>query len=164
MEAKAMDFRKIETSELETVVDLLDASFPIGRERIARDLKEILKNPRANGTVYGLWLEGVLIGTATYGALYGVPSSQPDATAWQGEGLMRYLAIHKGYQRKGYATMIIKKAIADLKKESSPFLCVAVLAEYEIGVRLFEKLGFQYYETFETDVYGTHQTYVLWFK
>ena len=157
-----MDFRKIEHSDFEDIVSLLDDSFPVGRERIESDLREILKNPRANGTIYGLWLDGVLIGTATYGACYGLQSNQPGGDEWQGQGAMRYLAIHKDYRRKGYATWIINKAIEELRRESSPCLCVAVLAEDEIGVRMFENLGFQYYDTFKTDVYGTHQSYALW--
>ena len=159
-----MDFRKIEPSDFENIVSLLDASFPIGRERIDRDLREIRKNPRANGHTYGLWLDGVLIGTATYGACYGYQDNQPGGEEWQGQGAMRYLAIHKDYRCKGYATWIINKAIADLKEASSPCLCVAVLAEDKIGVSMFESLGFQYYDTFKTDAYGTHQSYALWFN
>ena len=160
-----MDFRKIEHSDFENIVNLLDDSFPIGRAQIDSDLREILKKPIANGNIYGLWLEGVLIGTATYGACYGFQDNQPGGDEWQGQGAMRYLAIHKDYRCKGYATWIINKAIEDLKKESgSPCLSVAVLAEDEIRVRMFENLGFEYYDTFKTDEYGTHQSYVLWFN
>ena len=105
-----MDFHKIQSSDFQSVVDLLDASFPISRAFIERDLKEIQKHPKANGDIYGLWVDATLVGTAIYGSIYGTTSSQPDEEAWEGEGLIRYLAIHPEHRRKGHATWIIKKS------------------------------------------------------
>ena len=59
-----MDFHKIQTSDFQAVVDLLDISFPVNREFIEKDLKEIQKHPKANGDIYGLWADGELVGTA----------------------------------------------------------------------------------------------------
>ena len=41
-----MDFHKIQSSDFQSVVDLLDASFPISRAFIERDLKEIQKHQK----------------------------------------------------------------------------------------------------------------------
>ena len=73
-----MDFHKIQSSDFQSVVDLLDASFPISRAFIERDLKEIQKHPKANGDIHGLRVDATLVGTAIYGAIYDHPSSQPD--------------------------------------------------------------------------------------
>ena len=65
-----MDFHKIQTSDFQAVVDLLNISFPVNRAFIERDLKETQKSPKENGDIYGLWVDGWLVGTATYGACY----------------------------------------------------------------------------------------------
>ena len=157
-----MDFHKIQPSDFETVVDLLNISFPVTREFIERDLKEIQKHPKANGDIYGLWVDGELVGTAIYGAIYDYPSSQTDGDAWEGQGLIRYLAIHPEHRRKGYATWIIKKSIEDLRQLSSPCIAVSVLAEDKIAVKIWEDFGFKYYDTYTQDEYGTHYSYALW--
>ena len=53
-----MDFHKIQTSDFQAVVDLLDISFPVNRAFIEKDLKETQKSPKANGDIYGLWADG----------------------------------------------------------------------------------------------------------
>ena len=158
-----MDFHKIQPSDFEAVMDLLDTSFPVSREFIERDLKEIQKHPKANGDIYGLWVNETLVGTAIYGAIYDYPSSQPDGDAWDGQGLIRYLAVHPEHRRKGYATWIIKRAIEDLKQLNSPCIAVSVLAKDTVAVKMWEDFGFKYYETHKQDEYGTYDSYALWF-
>lgn len=157
-----MDFHKIQPSDFQAVVDLLDTVFPVSRAFIERDLREIQKHPKANGEIHGLWVDGELVGTATYGAIYGSPSSQPDG-AWDGQGLIRYLAVHPEHRRKKYATWIIKKAIEDIKQVGSPCVAVSVLAEDIMGVKMWKDFGFEYYGTQKQDEYGTHHSYALWF-
>ena len=158
-----IDFRKIETSDFDAILELLDNSFPVSRERIEKDLKEIQKNPKSEGEIHGLWVDETLVGTATYGACYGFQDNQPDGEAWNGEGHIRYLAIHPDHRRKGHATWIIKKAIADLKEVGSPCVAVSVLAEDKVAVKIWEDFGFEKYSDAATDEYGTHQSYALWF-
>ena len=161
-----MDFQKIQPSDFEAVVDLLDTAFLVSRDFIERDLKEIQKHPKANGEIYGLWVDGELVGTATYGACYGKTSSQPDGEAWDGQGLIRYLAIHPNHRRKGHATWIIQRAIKDLKAVGSPCVavCVWVSAENTVVRKIWEDFGFQKYDDTFTDEFGfTQQSYGLWF-
>ena len=115
-----MDFHKIQSSDFQSVIDLLDASFPVSRAFIERDLKEIQKHPKANGDIYGLWADGELVGTAIYGAIY------DSDDGWEGEGSIRYLAVHPEHRRKGHATWIIKRAIADLRQLNCPCIGVSV--------------------------------------
>ena len=150
-----MDFHKIQSSDFQSVVDLLDTSFPVSREFIEKELKETLKHPKANGEIHGLWIDGTLVATATYGACYGED--------WNGEGFMRFLAVHPEHRRKGYATWIIKRAIEDLKQVNSGCLAISVLAEDTVAVKIWEDFGFKYYDTHAQDEYGTHHSYVLWF-
>ena len=152
-----IDFRKIETSDFDAILELLDNSFPVNRERIEKDLKEIQKNPKSEGEIHGLWIDHKLVGTATYGACY----HKDDG--WNGEGFIRYLAIHPDHRRKGHATRIIKKAIAYLKEVGSPCVAVSVLAEDKVVVKIWEDFGFEKYGDISTDEYGTHQSYALWF-
>ena len=158
-----MDFHKIQPSDFQAILDLLDTAFPVSRAVIERDLKEIQKHPKANGEIHGLWVDGELVGTATYGAIHGSTSSGGDDEVWDGEGLIRYLTIDPKHRRKGYATWIIKKAIADLKQVGSPCVAVSVLAEDTVAVKMWEDFGFEYYDTHTRDEYGTHHSYALWF-
>ena len=79
-----MDFHKIQPSDFQAVVDLLNISFPVNRAFIERDLKETQKSPKENGDIYGLWVDGWLVGTATYGACY-----DKEDDGWNGEGCIR---------------------------------------------------------------------------
>ena len=158
-----MDFHKIQSSDFQSVVDLLDASFPVSRAFIESDLKEVQKEPKANGDIYGLWVDGELVGTATYGSIYGATSSQPDEEAWEGEGLIRYLAINPEHRRKGHATWIIKKVIEDLKEVGCPCVGISVWVQDTVTVKMWEDFGFQKYNDTFTDEFGTHQSYALWF-
>ena len=158
-----MDFHKIQSSDFQGVVDLLDESFQVSRELIERDLKEIQGNPKTGGDIYGLWVDETLVGTVVYGAIYGTPSCQSDE-AWEGEGEIRYLAIDPKHRRKGYATWIIKKAIEDLKQVGSPCVAVSVLAGDKVAEKIWEGFGFKKdNEAYTTDEYGTHDSYALWF-
>ena len=160
-----MDFQKIQSSDFQAVVDLLDSAFPVSRAYIENDLREIQNQPKANGDIYGLWVDGELIGTATYGSIYGKTSSQPDGEAWDGEGLIRYLAIHPEHRRKGHATGMIQKALKDLKAVGSPCVAVCVLAEDTVAVKIWEGFGFEKYGDPYTDAFGfTHDSYALWFE
>ena len=159
-----MEFHKIQLSDFESVVDLLDTSFPVTRDFIERDLREIQKNSKANGDIYGLWIDGKLVGTVTYGAIYGVTTSQPDSEVWEGEGLIRYLSIDPKHRRKGYATWIIKQALKDLKEVGSPCVAISVLAEDTVAAKMWEDFGFKNYDDTYTDGLGfTHHSYALWF-
>ena len=160
-----IDFHKIQSSDFQSVVDLLDASFPVSRSFIERDLKEIQKHPKANGDIYGLWVDATLVGTAIYGSIYGTTSNQPDGEAWEGEGLIRYLAIHPEHRRKGYATWITQKVIEDLKEVGSPCVGVCVWVQDTVAAKIWEDFGFQKYADTFTDEFGfTHQAYGLWFE
>lgn len=152
-----MDFHKIQDSDFEAVVDLLDMSFPVSRAYIERDLKKTQKHPKAQGHIHGLWVDSELVGTVTYGACY------DKDTGWDGEGCIRYLAVHPEHRRKGYATWIIKKCIENLKQLNSPCVAVAVLAENKVTIKIWENFGFKYYDTHDQDEYGTHHSYALWF-
>ena len=102
---------------------------------------------------------GELVGTAIYGACY-----DKEDDGWNGEGCIRYLAIHPEHRRKGHATWIIKRAIADLKQWDSPCIAVSVLAEDKVVIKMWEDFGFKYYDTHSLDEYGTHgYSYALWF-
>ena len=157
-----IDFHKIQSSDFQSVVkDLLDASFQsVSRAFIERDLKEIQKHPKANGDIYGLWVDGTLVGTAIYGSIYGTTSNQPDEEAWEGEGLIRYLAIHPEHRRKGHATWITKRAIADLRQLGSPCIGVSVLSEDTVASKCGKILVLINMTTTFTDEYGTH--HCLW--
>lgn len=153
-----MDFHKIQDSDFQAIVDLLDTAFPVSRAFIERDLKETQENPKELGEIYGLWVEGKLVGTVIYGACYGGDDG------WNGEGRIQYLAIDPNYRRKGYATWIIKKSIADLQQLNCPCVAVSVLAEDPVAIKIWEGFGFQYYDTHDQDEYGTHHSYALWFE
>ena len=162
-----MDFQKIQSSDFEAVLNLLDSAFPVSRAYIENDLRDIQNQPKANGDIYGLWVDGELIGTATYGSIYGKTSSQPDGEAWEGEGLIRYLAVHPEHRRKGHATRMIQRAIKDLKAVGSPCVAVGVWvsAENAVAKKIWEDFGFQEYADSFTDEFGfTHQSYALWFE
>lgn len=152
-----MDFHKIKDSDFETVLDLLDISFPVSRAFIERDLKEIQENPKTQGEIHGLWVGGKLVGTATYAAIHDKDHG------WNGEGTIRYLAIDPNHRRRRYATWIIEKIIADLKELGSPSVNVSVLAEDKVVVKMWKNFGFEYYDTHCQDKYGTHHAYALWF-
>ena len=160
-----MDFRKINDSDFESILDLLDDAFPVTRDYIEKDLRVIRSNPKANGDIYGLWIDEELIVTATYGACYGILSGQEDVPEeWDGEGCMRYLVVAEKHRRKGYAKWIIHRAIEDLKAMSSPCLGVSVLEEDEVAMRLWEGFGFKCYDkAFKKDEHGTYSAYALWF-
>ena len=159
-----MDFRKIRPDEFDAVLDLLDKSFPVSRGHIKRDLRIIQQNPKGNGEIYGLFTEGQLIATAAYGRCYGLQSNQAQSEMWDGEACLRYLAVDEAHRRKKYASWIVDKVIKDMKEAGSPCLAVAALAEDEVAVRFWENKGFEHYDTFKSDEYGTHRSYVLWFE
>lgn len=159
-----MDFRKIRPDEFDAVLDLVDRFFPVSREHIISDLRIIQQNPRGNGEIHGLFIDGKLIATACYGRCYGLQSNQAQQEMWDGEGCLRYLVVDEDHRRQKYATWIVDKIIHDLKDAGAPCLAVAALAEDEIAVRFWEKRGFEHYDTFKSDEYGTHRSYVLWFE
>ena len=159
-----MDFQKIQPANFESVIDLLETAFPLSRSYIENDLRKVQQQPKANGDIYGLWVDGTLVGTVIYGAIYGKTSSQPDSEAWGGEGLIRYLAVHPEHRRKGYATWIIQRAIKDVKAVGSPCISVSVLAEDTVAIKMWQDFGFEKYDDTYTDEFGvTHHAYALWF-
>ena len=159
-----MDFRKINDSEFESVLDLLDDAFPVTRDYIEKDLRIAHADPKASGDIYGLWIDGELISTATYGACYGIPFENDLGQEWNGEGCMFYLAVAEKHRRKGYAKWIINRAIEDLKAVGSPCLAVCVLEEDEVSMHLWESFGFECYDkAFTKDDHGTMSAYALWF-
>ena len=166
-ELPKMDWKPIDRSEFNEVLDLLDISFPISREIIERDLNEIMKNPRAEGKVHRLKANGKIIGTATYGRVYGNQYEKSDDPIWRGEGFMRYWAIHPKYRGKKYGIWILSKVMIDLQNAGSPCLALSVLASDTTMRAFYEKLGFNHYDTFtckHTPEYGEHYAYVKWFE
>ena len=162
------DFRKIQDCEFSDVVDLLYDAFPIPRDHIEDDLREMRANPRQNGDLYGLFEGKKLIATATYGACFGNLSSQEDSddadTLWDGEGCLRYLAVDANHRREGIASWIVDKVIEDLKETvECPCVALNAIEGNEWLIRFWESRGFVVFGPLITDDYGTHRSYVLWF-
>ena len=66
-----MDWKPIENSEFDDILDLLDVSFPICREIIDQDLQEVIDDPTPHGKIYRLKVDGnQIVGTAIYRRLY----------------------------------------------------------------------------------------------
>ena len=163
-----MDWKPIENSEFNDILDLLDVSFPICREIIDQDLQEVIDDPTPHGKIYRLKVDGnQIVGTAIYGRLYGTPKSHP-GDVWEGEGILRYLAIHPDHRRKGYATWIINKVMSDLKDVGCPCLCISIWRHADDVYRnLYKRFGFEYYDSSISERYGEYfgeqDYYVYWF-
>ena len=160
-----MDWKVAKPSELDEILDLLDTSFPVSRAYIQNSLKEILDDPESNSEMHRLKVDGnQIIGTATYARVYGKSES---GAVWNGEGYLRYWAIHPDHRRQGYGMQILNKVMDDLKDAGAPCLCLSVLGSDRICRELYERLGFQHYDTHtptdKTGVFGEHCCYVKWF-
>lgn len=161
----SIDWKPMEPSEFNEVLDLLDNSFPISRERIQDDLNEILEGPpHLYGVIHRLKVDdgSPILGTATYGQIY-------DGD-WQGEGFIRYWAVHPDYRRQKHGTWMLYKVMSDLQKAGSPCLALSILHSDHVVQAFFERLGFQRYVGFtpedaaeNTEKYGEHYGYVKWF-
>lgn len=163
-----MDWKPIENSEFDDILDLLDASFPIRRELINRDLQEVIDDPRPHGKIYRLKVDGnQIVGTAIYGQIYRTPQSQSDSNARESQGILRYLAIHSDHRRKGYATWILNKVMSDLKDAGCPCLCISIWPDDDVCRSLSKRFGFEYFDTFINEDHGIpddkHNIYVYWF-
>lgn len=155
-----MDWKVIDLTEMDEVIDLLDVSFAVSRDVIKRDLAETLSNPRENGKIHRLRLDGKLIATATYGSIF-------DGESWNGESYIRYLAVHPDHRRKGYATRIIQKIMDDTQAVGSPSIYVSVLQSDSISADIWKRLGFELYDTSageeDPDKYDVHDYYAYHF-
>ena len=153
-----MDWKVIEPTEMDAVVELLDASFPVDKDYIKRDLAEFAAAPRENGGIYRLRNDGELIATATY--------EQCFDGDWNGESYLRFLAVHPEHRRKGYAAWIIKRIMDDTQAFGSPCLCVSVLKSDNVAAAIWKRRGFELYDTTTCEnypEYGPHDSYVYWF-
>ena len=161
-----MDWKVIEPTEMDEVVELLNISFPVDKDFIKRDLAEIAAAPRENGETHRLRNDGELIATATYGQVFGVSHRQLGDDAWNGEAIIRYLAVHPEHRRKGYASWIIEKIMDDTQALGSPCLCVSVLQSDTVAAAIWKRRGFELYDTTtpeDCSEYGPHDSYVYWF-
>ena len=146
----------MQPAEFEDILDLLDICFPVPREYIHNHLKESESAPRKYGSVYGMWVDGDLVGSVIYGAIF------DDAEGWNGEGMLRYLAVHPSHRRKGYARRIIEKSILHLQQLNCPCVAITILSKNKVALQLWKSFGFEYYGKDE-QVDGMHHYYVLWF-
>ena len=160
-----IDWKPIEPSEFNEVLDLLDNAFPISRQRIENDLNKILEGPpHIHGIIHRLKVDdSPIIGTATYGQVF-------DGD-WDGEGFIRYWAVHPDYRRQKHGTWMLYKVMSDLQNAGSPCLALSVLHSDRVMQAFFERLGFQQYEGYTSEaaadankVYGEHYSYVKWFE
>ena len=154
-----MDWKVIEPTEMDEVVDLLDASFPVDKDYIKRELAEFAAAPRANGGIYRLRRDDELIATATY--------EQCFDGDWNGESYLRFLAVHPEHRRKGYATWIIQKIMDATHALGSPCLCLSVLQSDSVCADMWKRRGFEIYDTQPCEhypEYGPHDYYVYWFR
>ena len=154
-----MDWKVIAYTEMDEVIDLLDVSFPVRRDVVKRDLAKIWANPRENGKIHRLRLDGKLIATATYGQIF-------DGEFWNGESYIRYMAVHPDHRRKGYATKIIQKIMDDTQAVGSPSLNVSVLQSDSVCADIWKSHGFELYDTSPSEEfpeYGTHDYYAYCF-
>lgn len=159
-----MDWQKIDSSEFNEIFELLDISFPVSRPILQDDLNQVIKNPRGEGIIHRLKVNDQIIGTAAYGRLY-------DDEYWNGEGIMRYWAVHPDHRRKGYGTWILNKVMSDLRNAGSPCMVVAILSSNRTIRAFYERLGFTEYAPAFIDedvatqqIYGEHSGYVKWFE
>ena len=153
-----MDWKVIEPTEIDEIVDLLNVSFPVDKDFIKRDVAEFLSSPRESGGIYRLRRDGELIATATY--------EQCFDGDWNGESYLRYLAVHPVHRRKGYASWIIRKIMDETQARGSPCLCVAVLKSDSVAADIWKRRGFELYDTTtpeDCSEYGPHDSYVYWF-
>lgn len=147
-----MDWCEVLDAELPDVIDLLDTSFSsIGRERIERDMAMIRADSRMHGKVYRLCVYGELVGTATYGRLYG--------DGFNGEGSIRYLAVAPSHRNRGYATSIIGRILFDLKTtEQLRVFLASPVAEPGL-IPMWEGFGFRRVKIY-TDEEDGEQHYI----
>ena len=155
-----MDFKAVDPTEINEVIELLDVSFPVDRDYIERAVAEILSDPGKDGQLYRLRSsDGDLIATVTYGQLY--------EDGWDGESFIRFLAVHPDYRRQGHAAWIIKKIMNDVQACGSPCVAVSSLQSDKIMAGIWERRGFTVYATRaceEHPEHGHHNDYVYWFS
>lgn len=143
-----MDWKVIEPTEMDEVVELLDASFPVDKDYIKRALAEIGAFPHENIKIYRLRIGDVLVATATYGQYFD--------GSWNGASYLRFLAVHPDHRRKGYASWIIQKIIDDTQAVGSPSLNVSVLQSDRVCAGIWKRRGFELYDTSPDEDYPEH--------
>ena len=154
-----MDWKVIEPTEMDAVVDLLDISFPVDRDYIERELAELAAIPPGKGGIHRLRVAGELVGTATY--------QQCFEGDWNGEAQLRFLAVHPAHRRKGYATWMIQQIMDATQALGSPCLCLSVLQSDRVAADMWKRRGFEMYgdpqpcKAYPED--GPHDAYVYWF-
>ena len=139
-----MDWRELEDVELPDVIDLLDISFPSReREKIESDVGEIRSDSRFYGKMYRLRVDSELVATATYGRLYG--------GGYNGEALIRYLAVAPAYRKRGYATSIVGRILFELKTtEKLPVYLSSAVSDPGL-IPMWEGFGFRRVGIFEDE-------------
>ena len=151
-------FEKIAESDFDTVLDLADSSFDVDRSVLETDLREVLTSPEVQGYIYGLWDGEVLAGMIVSGQVY--------VGEWTGEGYISHLAVRREYQRKGLATHMVNRAMADLKSSGARCVCVSIKVGNVPGLTFWKRYGFLLYnDAYESDGYdGPYEGYVKYFK
>lgn len=154
-----MRLEKIKPSELDTAVELANVAFPVEKSLLAYDFKQIMKSPDLYGHLYGAWIteagRDLLIGIISYGRYY--------YGNWNGEGKISNLAVDPLQRRRGVATFMVDRAIADMKAEGVP--CIGIdIAQNNPGAQAF-------WENYEFELYAknyrvdnlTYNSYAMWF-
>ena len=138
------------------VVSLVDLCFDADRDLLRKDIHTVLESPGIYGDVYGLWDGEVLVGCLCYGRCY--------AGEWAGEGYISHLAVRPEFRRRGLATYMVDKAIADLKASGAPCVCMTVKVGSVAALSFWQRYGVMLYDpAYESDGYGMYESYVRWF-
>ena len=153
-------FIPILEKELDAVIALLKDAYAEFAFMIADDIHEIFKDSIRNGVIYGLWVDEVLVGTAVYGAVYGIPCGT--TAEWEGQGLIRYMAVDKKYRRQGHGTYMVDCMLNDLKKRAKEYIGICVDADNIAAIGLWTKFGFEYHNSFDAVDMGEFHSYILY--
>ena len=138
-----MEFRLITDEEYPEVVELLAAAFP---EKSRDWIDGALDSEHMHEAVHGLFVEGQLVGTLTYGRIY--------SETWEGNGYIRFCAVYPEHQRQGLGTWMVTQALDDLKGQAgcdSVFL--GILREDIVGQAFWKMFGFEGYGEDDAHLY-----------
>ena len=139
-----------------SVITLLDITFSGDRSQYRDEVHRILNEPEIYGDLYALWDDGFLVGTVSYGPCF-IPE-------WNGEGNISHLAIHPKRRREGHGKRIVDHAIADMKAQGLPCVCITIAQDNEVAKKFWANYDFEIYYIGHKSIYGVHDCYVMWFK